>query len=107
MRERQRRREITYALEVNADVDLAWGDAVDADAGALEGGDAGPDDAKGRVRRHRVAGAPAAAVHRSHAADDDDAAVFLRLGRCVRVASPVRQLPHRRRRVLEREERRH
>ena len=77
MRERQRRREITYALEVNADVDLAWGDAVDADAGALEGGDAGPDDAKGRVRRHRVAGAPAAAVHRSHAADDDDAIVLV------------------------------
>jgi len=54
--------------------------------------------------RHGVAGSPASSISRRYATDDDDTAIFLRLGRGVGVRLLLCKLPHGRGRVLEREE---
>lgn len=89
------------ALQTDADVDLAGGDGIDADAGALEGGDAGAHDAEGRVRGHGEGGAPAAAGGAGDAGDDDDGAVFLVLGGRVGVVAFWGCFGHGRRGVFE------
>ena len=81
-------------LEVDAHIDLAGTDTVDADAGTLEDGDAGTDHAQRRVGGHGEAGAPAAAVGAGGAADHDDAAVLAVLGRGVGVVALGRGLGH-------------
>lgn len=58
------------------------------------------------MARHRVRRAPAPAVRARHAPNHNDAPVFLRLGRRVRISSSLKHLAHRCRRVLERKERR-
>lgn len=95
-------------MQIHAHVHLARRDGIDTYAGPLQDRHAGADDTQRRVGRHGVAGAPAPAVGRRHAADDDDAAVALRLGRGVGVGLLLGQLlGHGGRGVLEGEEGRH
>lgn len=65
----------TYALQVDADINLPRRDAVDPNAGALEHGDAGPDDAERGVSGHGEGRAPAATVGAGNTANDDNGPV--------------------------------
>ena len=95
-------------LEIDADVDLSWRDAIDANACAFEDGDAGSDDAEGGVGTHGVAWSPASAVGARDGTDHDDASVLLVLGGCVGiVALGCGQFGHGGGRIFQREEGRH